>query len=375
MKKIVFVGLINDTNLGDKIIADCTKHIFLQQEVDIQAVDLDLMSTKTLFNSIINKIFSRFFPAKCLQTIINKSSKLYKSSIKDADCVVMVGGGMIKYKYQGLTPYVCGLIKAAMELNIPIVLNSVGVEGYSDTDVRCRILKKYLNSSTVMAITTRDDFELLTNKWLEGNSRIYTKLVADSAVWANEVYGIEKNETSQVIGVGLIRGEIFRDYNIDFSKKEVIELYSSIIEELERRNIQYKLFTNGFKEDYDLAKEVCENISRIDLIDEIYHPKDSKELVAIISEFRGVIAARLHACIISYSLEIPVIGLTWNDKLPLFGTQIGYRERFIESDNFKAKIIVDKLEKSLQENYNQGAMLDYKMRIKDSIKEILLLLN
>jgi polysaccharide pyruvyl transferase WcaK-like protein len=78
----------------------------------------------------------------------------------------------------------------------------------------------------------------------------------------------------------------------------------------------------------------------------------------------------LHANIISYALNVPSIGLVWNDKLTLFGEDIGYPERFFEYDKFNAKKIVDALVFAAEQGYEPQRWLEYKRTAKSNIEEI-----
>lgn len=44
-------------------------------------------------------------------------------------------------------------------------------------------------------------------------------------------------------------------------------------------------------------------------------PKNGQELVNLIANFTFVIANRLHAQIIAYSLDIPTFGILWDEKV------------------------------------------------------------
>lgn len=41
------------------------------------------------------------------------------------------------------------------------MMNGVGIEGYSETDIRCQRLKKAINQDCFKVITTRDDIDTL----------------------------------------------------------------------------------------------------------------------------------------------------------------------------------------------------------------------
>jgi polysaccharide pyruvyl transferase WcaK-like protein len=387
MKKIVLAGLLNIKNFGDGVIADCTEYLYNEETKSIPNVIYSGLDLRGLEQVKRNKSY----PLKKLNGIkfrlqnlfYNNSFEIrkrefmdyYEKRIKGSSLIVAVGGGIIKYKYEQFWLYLDALISVAEKHHIPVVLNAVGVESYDENNEKCQILKKALNKTAVKAITTRDDIDTLSRKYLDGNKNIFCQKVADSAVWASTVYDVDKDKNSDIVGVGLVRGEIFRDNEIPLSRNQVIETYVGIFSELEKRNIKWKAFTNGLPKDLELADEIFKQIGKPTETKNILTPKKSKDLIEIVSGFKGVIAARLHANIISYSLQIPSIGLVWNNKLPMFGKTIGYPERFINYKKFNRTYIINHLEKAIKEGFDSEEMLIYKMTAKNSINNILNLTN
>ena len=382
MKQILLAGLISDNNLGDKVIADCTEYLYKSETKNNSEINykwIDLVGLTVLQNKkplIIRKFNSALYHSKIkaghigIENIVKKFENYFEPLIKNSDLIIVVGGGLIKYKYQYFWAQISGLIKAASKQNIPVVLNAVGVEGYDENDLKCQCLKKSMNSTTVKTITTRDDIKILKDLYLINNSHCNPKLVADSAVFAAETYQVNPFSSNK-IGIGLIRGNIFTDNDLPFPKDKLINLYANLFNELDNQKIDYRIFTNGLQADLDLAEQILSKIGKPNEIKNILVPKTPEELVQIISKFKGVIAARLHACIISYSLKIPCVGLVWNDKLSLFGNITGYPNRFIEIRDFDAGYIISQLQKALDESYDMESMYKYKLTIKESIKEIL----
>lgn len=84
----------------------------------------------------------------------------------------------------------------------------------------------------------------------------------------------------------------------------------------------------------------------------VTRPLEYKELIHTINNFKAIIASRLHACIIGYSLYKPIVGLYWNDKVLFFGEAIKHPERFSKPKDTDAKSVVDKLEKAISEGYD-----------------------
>lgn len=381
MKKIILAGLINDTNIGDLVIYDNTKFLVEKAlkelnivDYEIDSIDLTGKSKETKKetydfdnNKKVRKDFFKKIIAPELKTklrylkhrffINNKKideelTEYYEKSLKDADLVIFVGGGIIKYLYQDFYRYISLIINICEKNDIDVIINSAGIEGYSKKNKRCQRLKKALNKDCVKTVTTRDNFELLKNNYIENENIIIGK-VADPAVWSYEVYNknIDLNKKG-VIGLGVIRPGIFKDHGIDFNEEKQLKLWSNIIKELDKKGYSWQLFTNGLKDDYQFAEKILKYMSIEDESKLVDMPRDGGELINIISKYKGVIAARMHANIISYSLDIPSVGIVWNDKLKMFGENIQVEDRFVTFENFNAKCIVEKLEEGLKNGYN-----------------------
>ena len=82
-------------------------------------------------------------------------------------------------------------------------------------------------------------------------------------------------------------------------------------------------------------------------------PAEGAELVRIISDYKGIIATRLHTNIIAYSMGCPSIGLVWNDKLAQWGAGIGHPERFVEADRMEALDVVSRLKRAMSEKHKK----------------------
>lgn len=395
MKKIALVGLKYDTNLGDPIIYESTK--FLVEKAlkekginEYEIIPLD-MTGRIGFNSYANyptnKIVS--YGKKILGNTLKISLKLtkkikrfnhnlqikkwylsneynrnlyfYNKQLKNVDMIIFVGGGIIKYKYQSFNFYIESIIKIAEKNNIPVIFNSVGVEGYDENDSRCALLKKALNKNCVKLITTRDDLKTLEMSYLE-NKKIITAQVSDPATWIGDAFNVKKDDNSGVFGLGVIRDKIFRDNDIDISEEQLLSLWRDIIDTLDKRNEKWVIFTNGLSYDYEFGIKLMKYLGRENEIEDkvLDIPKTPEELVKNISKFKGIIASRLHACIIAYSLEIPAVALVWNNKLSMFGKSINASERFITNENFNARHIVDTLEEAVRSGYDLEEKLRYK---------------
>ncbi|OPJ64514.1 polysaccharide pyruvyl transferase family protein [Clostridium chromiireducens] len=346
IKRISVLILVLETgkNLGDAVIGHSTRYI-LNKILKEKDVEYDLIS-RDLF------------------------SGGYRQEICEADLVVFAGGGLISDKYETIVKHINEVTMLADVVGTSVIFNAVGIEGYRDNE-ECEILIRALNRSCVKFISTRDDIDLLNEKFITDNSRIKSLKVADSAVWTSEVYNIRKNKFSNIIGIGVIRSGVFEDNGIDFNEMRQLELWSRIISELEEKKEEWVLFTNGLEVDYEFAVRILEYIGRSGEISNkiIKLPVDDEEFVRTISDFKGIIAARMHANIIAYSLDIPTIGIVWNPKLEFFGKTISATNRFFKIDKCNAINIVNELENAINQGYDRKFFNDYKETTYTSLNE------
>ncbi|ENE5197222.1 polysaccharide pyruvyl transferase family protein [Vibrio parahaemolyticus] len=373
-KKLVMVGYTHDTNLGDQVIADSAEYLIkkniIDNEFSVERFNLnysnEFNSFKRLKRKVINKILSRLSSSSSFDYKVGCYKRDYKNKFNDASAIVFAGGGMIKFKYQDCWAHISALVDTVANKPCPIFFNAVGVEGYDQSNYKCRLLKESLNHSAIKMVTTRDDLSLLNDGYIE-NGYIKTAQVADSAVFSSEVYGVQK-KSRDVVGLGLVRARIFKDNGIDLDRTQVIELYASLISELEARGQSYQLFTNGLKSDVDILEDLETYLGKqLNVIE----PQTPRELVELISTFKCTIAARLHACIISYSLTVPVVGLVWNNKVKMFGECIGYPERFFYHQDFDANEIIDRLTLSVAEGYEPNHYERYRETVNTSINKMI----
>lgn len=387
--KIAFVGLYEEMNFGDPVIAECTEWLFLnylkKEIVQINRVCLDYserhkkMNLTYIVYKIIREFTKRFrlrkWRKKNYRTLIWRTDlKYFKEKFIGSDFIVVVGGGLIKYKCQLCWLHLSAILDVAEELNIPVFLNSLGVEGYDDSDERCVFLKKALQSKALKRVTLRDDYKLFLEKYLDNRKVPESAEVSDPAIWTKEVFEkyLDKVDVSkEIIGVGIARGEIFESYGIMFSKENARHMYISLIKVLQQKGFKVQLFTNGLVTDNKFAKEIFEELKSNGYCDiSLQIPQNPKELISVINSYKAVIATRLHACIISYSLNIPAIGIVWNDKFLLWGKKIGCPENFLKFGEWDSENILEHLEQAMETPYNEILRQELKSSIAYDIASI-----
>lgn len=399
--KIGFMYL-DVTNLGDLVIYETSRYItedILKKKgvTDYDLIPISMGSAKcrevtSEKKSLFVKIKNKF--GAVIKRIVNLgiwkkiSSKLGKKmllcswhmsnayqyfakneeyKLEGCDIIIFGGGGLIKFHRQNFHFFLHDILKYADANSIPVLINAQGIEGYDEDDLRCQILKSALNRDCVKYISTRDDFAMLRNCYID-NPNTVVKDVCDPAFWTVETYGVRKKETSQkTVGLNVIRTKIFGEYMYKISDEELGEVYYDLIKLLDKDGYAIDLFSNGVPKDTEFIEFL---MSTYPDLKTKYHvtisnPETTKELVETISGYDRYMAVRLHAAIIGTVLGVPNISLVWNRKQPLFGKEIGMPQNFLKKNKFTAENIYKTLMEASSYEMNDA----YKKTVYENLEK------
>lgn len=153
--------------------------------------------------------------------------------------------------------------------------------------------------------------------------------------------------------------------------EEVKSIYKGIVAELDKRGLAWEFFTNGMEKDYNFGIALIEELGldrKTYLRDNV---KNSQDLIDRISSYRAVIASRMHANIIATSLDVPSVGLVWNDKMNLFAETVGCEDRYLSGAVLlDPALIVDKMEQAIAEGYDVEQIDNMKLLTEKTLRNI-----
>ena len=358
-KKITILLLTNrdSDNVGDQVIE--ASDIGL-----LHALMKNLGFDKSAYqiNSRAASIVTQKYMATKDPSLLNAAEK----AISQADLVVFGGAPVFNYKYQNFYERTAVTIEIAQKYDKPVIFSAIGIESYDEKSKKCQRLKAVLNSECVKQITTRDGLERL-EKYNENNS-FKIGLVSDPAVFSANIFDnyigqevitkkfgfipvktkVIKKGKKKKIGIFVIRANGFVDNHVDFTREQAAELWLKIIDIVKQRGYDYELVTSGHFGDEAFLDYLIRNYN-VPLEKCVFNINMPETLFQRMSKYDGVISCRLHPSIISFSMNIPAVSLVWNTKVPSFYKGIGYPDRAIERESFEAEVIVDKLEKAMEE--------------------------
>lgn len=342
--RILLVGLIKDKNFGDPIICESVEYLIQKNNpnIRIEYACLDEYDHRGwIWIRAISKIQRKFNikPSRVLNFLYKR---YFYRKLNNIDIAIVVGGGLLKYNNQFFNGLI-GLISSAEKKGIPVAFNCIGVEGYDPNNKKCLALKHSIQNSTVKYISTRDDYETLYNYYYDGKPNTKCCKVVDPAIIISEKYNINRQISSTLIGIGICRFNIFEDYGSIYSSDYIHRLYVDVIQTLLDKGYNVELFTNGVDSDNAAAEIILNEFSNQSSNLTLNIPTTSQELVTIISRYSKVIAARMHASIIAYSLNIPVVGLVWNKKLLYWAENIDQQDMYLTGENLNKTEIINRI--------------------------------
>lgn len=380
--KIALFSLEKVHNIGDELLCATTEFLIHKVDHNIECVHCELLPqndtipSKYKLEHFLGNVI-KFFVIKLgekgerqYRNIAYKIQyyRYFKNVIKSVDKIIYPVG-MLNYSTQHFS-YVYHMInKIAEKYNKPVLMSAMSIEKPDERDWRYHQIRKAVNFSSVKYITTRDGkngLDRLKDVYLE--RELKTDYVGDPALWSPEMYGIKKNLNSKVIGINLIRSSIYNDYKEDkLTADELVSFYKELITIITQKGYDFELFCNGMDADYQVGQRIIQEM-RLPQSKLLPKLQTGLELLNTISGYKAVFGARLHACIVSVALGIPVAGMLWDNKLNFFSETMGIRQFFSSVQELKGNLVLDKLEAAMKYDFDFENRDAYKMRTYESIK-------
>lgn len=335
--RILLLGLYYSNNLGDAVICDCVAARLRAHFPSAQIVVRDFMN-RTAFPPAeevaireLNRRRRRMQLRRSVSTYLkwDKQAKHEKAQVaknmayiqsvcaERYDLAVFAGGQIFA---DGLALYLEAFVRCLSQRGTPMLFNAAGVGPMASGYIESR-LSAALSDPWVRWISSRDDAGRIQRSYLGREKQVAQTF--DPALWCADVYHIERDTRSDVVGLGMM-------YAASVPTGAAIRFWRSLIRMLEKRGIRWRIFVNGSGHDVAFAREVISRLPECPLPFEEYLtpvPRCPEELVKMLSGFRSILSFRLHSHIIAASLDIPSVAIVWDHKLRFFFDKIGHGER------------------------------------------------
>jgi polysaccharide pyruvyl transferase WcaK-like protein len=411
--KIAMCGLVKSENLGEMFIARSLEHLIEEElhkrdaKLTVDYVEVDLLGRNDEIIEIADarerrlknyygysergrlteKVFlalqtsGRKAKSKAVQNAIafarhmiwrvgrNYRKRLmsyFETKFAGVDYIVIDGAGLLEYSYNEYHWSLLLVSEYAEQHGLEVVYNAIGRAGaFDERDFGSKILKRALQSPAVKYVSARDNLDAVQAC---AGSAHQVKLLADSAFWMKEAYGVNTKVKRKKIGIGLIRGNSLTGYGSRFDGKNWVSLFQEIAVELGERGYDYEFFTNGLPGDVKLGRQVLRKL-KLDPSYLVERPVDDALLVETINSYQAMITCRMHSSIAAFTLGVPSVILSWNDKVEKLMEIIGYPERAIRQSEFDPVLIVDRMEKAKSEGVDDALLATMKSKARESVTD------
>jgi polysaccharide pyruvyl transferase WcaK-like protein len=360
---VILAGEWNSANLGDEVICNTFKNLFQHYipDKDIQIVQLPLSIHKMnvgekiicyILRLIFKNAAERYAQTIRYKNIIFEMRKLISKYYIQK--LIFVGGAVFQ-KYFVYSMRVI-IIECTRHI-IPVFFNACG---YGPNSIQSlSIFKWILKQPCVKQVTTRDDLSLISSEGI--------KVVPDIAITAYRYYNFIIHKKQQIIGINIIAPDHYLKNSNDTIT--VSSFNNIIISMIEKISSIYKvvLFSNGACEDQEYIDWLYGKMGYLTNITMEERPKNGFELINIICGFSLVIGFRLHSLIVSYSYNIPTIGIAWDNKLAFWGQMTGNTNIYMLSQ-LPVECIPELIEESIRAGINKDRKTELENQIIEQIK-------
>lgn len=375
IKTYLMCSLRYSDNLGDGVIGDSLSYIFKSIDSELTIVHYDMAGRPAFAArnseavSLKKRLFYRLpsclkFAATVLWWMLS-TKKLVGRSWKACEprspyCLVFAGGQVISDIALNFPLKFNRTVALASRSSCPIAIYSMGVSDRFSPLGRM-LFRRAFRGGKFRYVAARDcRSQANIGKKLGIHREV--SLSVDPAVFCAEAYSISKKKNARLrVGIGIahpaeLSTHLHNDEKIDeFSFSDPMIRLVAILRE---NDIDVCLFNNGSAEDDYFMRQVVKRADKLygKPIATLPRPLTPKDLVKNISSFDVVVAHRLHANIIAFSLCIPSIGLCWDEKVASFFEKCKRTEWKLDS-SASAEEIFTKI---------QSAITDHTLRDKVS---------
>lgn len=183
----------------------------------------------------------------------------------------------------------------------------------------------------------------------------------DPALCAAEAYGMAPSVASTGIGLGIMAplddmAGVQPQYAARFGAAFLTKLWTETAVELAESGQAVRLFTNGAPSDQAFAETIWRALPdrARDRVTVCPRPERPEQLVRLIAGFRAILAQRMHAHVVAFSLGVPSVGLVWDSKLREFGALTGRGNFFLEPDAATPPRLLERLDTALREGVDEA---------------------
>lgn len=308
-KTIALVGEFRSSNLGDAVIFFVFSSL-LKQKFSKKIINIDISEYRN----------SPSKPASLIRSLQKYISNIYKKiaypymrlysyiKIPKHSKVCFVGGALFQdYFIDSMR----AILKTADKKKCSVVFFSIGIGPLSIQNKKFLMHYFAKHQNTKLSIRDGEQF------WKRNKVAFFPQ--PDIAICSSLIYKTNIRNNKNVIGIGVISFKEFFQLNptTKLTKESYYTGLCKIISSITNLGYRAELFCNGSISDFNIIQEI-KKILPSTSFSYAERPLLHTDLIRIISQYKFIIASRLHAILIAYSFQIPFFALGWDKKVSSF---------------------------------------------------------
>lgn len=411
MKKVVYVGIFSGQNIGDLVISNQIYKYLKKEELSVDLVNfitlkkIKTTNTKIIFNhneAPHQKIKKFLLNTKATSNLYKKNSKAiskiysvykesityhlypiffreYMKSIENCDFVCIGGGNLfMTLNDNSYAIKINRLIKIAKDKHKKVFIISVGA-GPILSQKATKLFSDSLNM--VDYITVRDEN---SKKLLEDILNVDQKVVVsgDPALLLDKTRKKVTNKSKINVAISVIPFGKRDFFNLNWYKDSnyYMDMYGKLITYLHKRNpkFSFHLFSSAYS-DYEVISQLEQRIKETDekIAGEnikVVYVKSLEDLLEFYQNQDLLIGTRMHSLIIAFTQSIPIIAISWQEKVTGFMNYVNLSQHCynLNEVNDRLEQIYNDSEKLINENQeDKEKLLEVKQKFAQITSNIL----
>jgi polysaccharide pyruvyl transferase WcaK-like protein len=341
--KILLIGWYGYNAIGDDIMAEITKHLFLK-EAEKREIQIDFVPLWVVKNLPLRLIYPHLFKN---------------------DLIIIGGGSIIGFDTMSLYITLFGpdhtnLHRISRNRKTPLVIFGSGfrMEKEKLPEKHCIHMEELFNRAILKGVRGPVSQQLL----------IYNRIVNDV-----DIIGDPALSFYPVPVEYKLTGNLKVGMNVRFMKtggepqylrnEEIYVIFAELADYYVEKGAQIYFFSfteNKYDSDIEAAKKVIKLMKYKNNPKLIPFSNDVLKMCSLIGKFNYMISQRLHPCILGWVQKVPNIGFEYQFlKTADFMNSIGMNEFVIRTDKFSFDTYLEKSEKIIQ---NRQSIIEHSQR-------------
>lgn len=304
MVNSILVSFFNSNNIGDLLISHK-----LVEDIERIGYSVKPCSYEGSFN-----IKGKIEPQKVDLSIFDKLKNRYlnftfwlefKEDLKHTDVLILGGGNMImdidenSKSGQHFNKY----IKIAKKLNKKVVVLSIGVGPFKNEKQRV-YARNALMKCDFVTYRDKESYNLV-------GYDLPNNFISVDPVFLFDKLDSKVNKFANIAGVGVINTLLFNNSKEVY--KNVLNGYVRLINKLSENSFKIVLFTTE-NADNCMMNDVYELCTKFN-INKLFLKNKEDLFEFYTSGLSIIISARMHSLILGFTQNIPIVGLSWQQKI------------------------------------------------------------